>query len=62
MIYKIILNSGVTNHIFYNQNLITNLEPTKNDQYVLIANGMKTRLMVREILIYFQQRLKMNYI
>jgi hypothetical protein len=41
---QVILDSGATDHMFCNQNLLTNLEPNKNEQFVLVANGMRIKI------------------
>jgi hypothetical protein len=41
---KIILDSGVTDHMFYNKKLLTKLEPIKDEQFILVANGMKAKI------------------
>jgi hypothetical protein len=41
---KIILDSGATNHMFCNKNLLTKLEPINDEQFVLVANGMKAKI------------------
>jgi hypothetical protein len=33
---QIILDSGATYHMFYNQNILTKLELNKNEQFVLL--------------------------
>ena len=44
LVDKIIIDSGATDHMFGNQGLLKNLDMTKNDQFVLVANGMKAKI------------------
>jgi hypothetical protein len=41
---KIILDSGVTDHMFYNKKILTKLEPIKDEQFILVENGMKAKI------------------
>ena len=41
---QIIINSGTTYYMFGNKQLLSNLNPTKNDRYVVVANGMKAKI------------------
>jgi gag-polypeptide of LTR copia-type len=41
---QIILDSGATDHMFYNKRFLTNLEPINYDQYVIVANGVKVKI------------------
>ena len=41
---KLIIDSGATDHMVGNKNLLTDLKPIKGDQYVLVVNGMKARI------------------
>jgi hypothetical protein len=40
---QIIFDSGATDHMFYNEELLTNINPTKNTKYVLVADGTKVQ-------------------
>jgi hypothetical protein len=55
---KNILDSGATDHIFYNKDLLTSLKEIRNDQYVLVANGMKTKIDGTEEIELFSTKLK----
>ena len=44
LLNKIIIDSGATDHMFGNRTLLKNLDMTKNDQFVLVANGMKDKI------------------
>jgi hypothetical protein len=41
---KIILDSGTTDHMFCNKKILTKLEPINDEQFVLVANGMKAKI------------------
>jgi hypothetical protein len=41
---KIILDSGATDHMFCNKKVLTKLEPIKDEQFILVANGMKAKI------------------
>jgi hypothetical protein len=41
---QIILDSGVTNHMFCNKKLLTNLKLINDDKYVCVANGIKEKI------------------
>jgi hypothetical protein len=36
--------SGDTDHMFCNEELLTNINPTKNTKYVLVTNGTKVKI------------------
>lgn len=38
------MDSGATDYMFCNKNYLTNLDLSRNDQYVLVANGMKAKI------------------
>jgi hypothetical protein len=41
---EIIFDSGATDHIFYNEKFLINLDLTKNTKHVLVANGTKVQI------------------
>jgi hypothetical protein len=41
---QIIIDSGATDHMFGNEKFLTNLKLPRNDQYVIVANGMKEKI------------------
>jgi hypothetical protein len=41
---QIIFDSGATDHIFCNKDLLTNIDLSNNAKYVLVANGMKVQI------------------
>jgi hypothetical protein len=41
---QIILDSGATDHIFYNSDLLTNLDLIKNTKHVQVINGTKVKI------------------
>ena len=53
---QIIIDSGATNHMFGNKQLLSNLKPTNGNQYVSVANGMKAKVNgIGEINLYGKQ-------
>ena len=53
---QIIIDSGATNHMFGNKQLLSNLKPTNGNQYVSVANGMKAKVNgIGEINLYDKQ-------
>ena len=53
---QIILDNGATNHMFGNKQLLSDLKSTNNNQYVVVANGMKAYVNgVGEINLYNRQ-------
>jgi Ni,Fe-hydrogenase I small subunit len=41
---QIIFDSGATDHMFCNEELLTNINLIKNIKYVLVANGTKVQI------------------
>jgi hypothetical protein len=41
---EIIFDSGATDHMFYNEKFLINLDLTKNTKHVLVANGTKVQI------------------
>jgi hypothetical protein len=41
---QIILDSGATDHMFYNQKFLNNLDLTKNTKHVIVTNGTKVKI------------------
>ena len=39
-----IINSGATDHMFGNKQLLSNLKPVNGNQYVSVANSMKEKV------------------
>jgi hypothetical protein len=58
---QIIFNSGVTDHIFYNKDILTNLDLTKNTKHVLVVIGTKVQIDGIESYSIFQKKLKIFY-